>query len=52
MFVKDNPVEVQNVVATIYHKLGIDHTKENVSPEGRPIGIVDRGGKPVTELVG
>jgi hypothetical protein len=43
MFVKDNPVEVQNFVATIYHKLGIDHTKEYVSNIGRPIKLAGDG---------
>ena len=28
------------------------HTKENISPEGRPIALVDRDGKPIAELVG
>jgi len=50
--VKDRPVKTNDLYATICTALAIDHTKENVSPEGRPIGIVDRGGKPVTELVG
>ena len=43
MFVKDNPVEVQNFVATIYHKLGIDYTKEYVSNIGRPIKLAGDG---------
>jgi hypothetical protein len=50
--VKDRPVKTSDLYATICSALGIDYTLENVSPEGRPIGIVDRGGKPVTELVG
>ena len=43
MFVKDNPVEVQNFVATIYHKLGIDYTKEYLSNIGRPIKLAGDG---------
>jgi hypothetical protein len=50
--VKDRPVKTNDLYATICAALGIDHTKENVSPEGRPIGIVDRGGQPVQELIG
>jgi hypothetical protein len=30
----------------------VKHTKENISPEGRPIPLVDRAGKPIAELVG
>lgn len=50
--VADRPVTVADLYATICRGLGIDHLKENVSPEGRPIGIVDRGGTPIQELVG
>jgi hypothetical protein len=50
--VADRPVSVADLYATIYAALGISPGKENVSPEGRPIPIVDRGGKPIRELVG
>ncbi|HEX5105726.1 MAG TPA: DUF1501 domain-containing protein, partial [Pirellulaceae bacterium] len=50
--VKDRPVKTNDLYATIWAALGLDYTKENVSPEGRPIGIVDSGGTPVRELVG
>ena len=50
--VADRPVTVADLYATICEGLGIDHTQENVSPEGRPIGLVDKGGKPISELVG
>jgi uncharacterized protein (DUF1501 family) len=50
--VKDRPVKTNDLYATICAALGIDYKTENVSPEGRPIGIVDRGGKPVQELIG
>ena len=49
--VKDRPVKTNDLYATICAALGIDFKKENVSPEGRPIGIVDRGGQPVKELI-
>ena len=48
MFVKDNPVEVPDFIATLYHKLGIDYTKEYVSNIGRPIKLAD--GKPLAFL--
>ncbi len=50
--VADRPVTVADLYATICEGLGIDHTGENVSPEGRPIGLVDKDGKPIAELVG
>ena len=50
--VADRPVQVADLYATICAVLGIDYKKENVSPEGRPIPIVDRGGEPIAELIG
>lgn len=50
--VQDRPVKTADLYATILSALGIDPTSENVSPEGRPIAIVDKGGKPIQELVG
>jgi hypothetical protein len=39
MFVQDDPVEVPDLLATLYHKLGIDPTKEYISNVGRPIRL-------------
>jgi len=39
--VRDNPVEVPDLVATIYHKVGIDYQKEYVSNIGRPFKLSD-----------
>jgi Protein of unknown function (DUF1501) len=50
--VADRPVTVADFYATITEALGVKHTKENISPEGRPIPLVDRAGKPIAELVG
>jgi hypothetical protein len=50
--VADRPVSVADLYATLCEGLGIDHTKQNISPEGRPIGLVDSGGTPIAELVG
>jgi hypothetical protein len=47
--VKDNPVTVNDLLASLCHSLRIDPTKENMSPQGRPIKIVD-GGKVVKQL--
>jgi len=43
MFVKDNPVEVADLMATIYHKLGIQYEKEYLSNIGRPVKLTDNG---------
>ncbi len=48
--VKDRPVTVPDLMATIYTCLGVDITKKNISPLGRPIQIVDNG-VPVKELI-
>lgn len=50
--VADRPVNVADLYATITEALGVKHTKENISPEGRPIPLVDRKGKPIAELIG
>jgi uncharacterized protein (DUF1501 family) len=49
MFVKDNPVEIPDLAATIFHKLGIDPRKEYVSNIGRPFRVAD--GKPLDFLL-
>ncbi|MGH7130189.1 MAG: DUF1501 domain-containing protein, partial [Planctomycetaceae bacterium] len=49
--VVDRPVTVPEFYATICAALGIDHTKDNISNEGRPIGIVDADAEPVKELI-
>jgi uncharacterized protein (DUF1501 family) len=48
---KDRPVAVNDLLATFCKALKIDPAKENMSPVGRPIKIVD-GGRPVDELFG
>jgi hypothetical protein len=49
--VKDHPVSVPDLLATICHSLKVDPSKESMTPIGRPIKIVD-GGKPVRALFG
>lgn len=43
------PINPEDVAASLYQSLGIDHTKEYKTASGRPIMIV-RGGKPIKEL--
>jgi Protein of unknown function (DUF1501) len=47
--IKDNPVTVNDLLASLCHSLKINPAKENMSPQGRPIKIVD-GGKVVQGL--
>lgn len=47
--VKDRPVQVNDLLTSFCHSLKIDPKKENMSPLGRPIKIVD-GGSTVKEL--
>ena len=50
--VAEGKASVSDLYATICRAVGINHNKENLSPEGRPIPLVDRGGKPIEALVG
>jgi uncharacterized protein (DUF1501 family) len=43
MFVRDEPVQVPDLIATIYRRLGIDHEKEYISNIGRPIKLAANG---------
>jgi hypothetical protein len=45
----DFKVSPEDVCATIYSKLGVDYRKEYVTPQNRPIKILD-GGAPIKEL--
>jgi uncharacterized protein (DUF1501 family) len=49
--IKEDPVGVADLFATICKALEVNPAKENISPLGRPIKIVD-GGKPVEKLFG
>ncbi|MCY2967262.1 MAG: DUF1501 domain-containing protein, partial [Planctomycetota bacterium] len=47
----DKPVSLEDLAATIYHALGIDHELRIVNSEGRPTQIVE-GGTPLAGLWG
>lgn len=51
MAVDHDPVGVNDLLSTICKSLQVDSTKENMSPIGRPLKIVD-GGTPVEKLFG
>ena len=45
----DRPTSPEDLAATIYHALGIDHHLQLADPQGRPVPIVN-GGQPVMDL--
>jgi arylsulfatase A-like enzyme len=49
--VVSRPVGIHDLFQTVCKSMKIDPAKENMSPIGRPIKIVD-GGKPIQELIG
>ena len=48
---KDRPVTPAEVVATVYHQLGVDLETELDGPGGRPVPIVDYNVEPIHELI-
>jgi hypothetical protein len=48
----EHPVNALDFLASVCTILGVDYTKENQTPIGRPIRIVDKGAKPIKALVG
>jgi hypothetical protein len=52
MAVVDGLAGVNDLYATILASLGISPSLQNETPEGRPISVVDTGGKPIKELIG
>ena len=48
--VVDRPVKIADFYATLCAGIGISPEHENISPEGRPIPLVDRGGKVIEEI--
>ena len=49
-FPAERPVGPGDVVATIFHSLGLDHTAMLPGPAGRPFPLVDFGNEPIKEL--
>lgn len=45
------PVKIADYYATLCAGIGINPEKENISPEGRPIPLVEREGKVIKELI-
>jgi uncharacterized protein (DUF1501 family) len=49
--IEQRPVSVPDLLATVCLALGIDPKKHNQSNVGRPISIVDKGARPLKEVV-
>lgn len=47
---RDRPVTPAQIVATVYHSLGIALDARIQDLRGAPIGIVDTGAEPILEL--
>jgi hypothetical protein len=52
MEVKDRPVSVPDLLATVVKGLGLDPSAQNVADNGRPIRVVDTKAKPIAEVLG
>ncbi len=50
-FPKERPVSPQDVLATMYHQLGIDQTKNYVNDADRPVPVLNYG-EPIKEIIG
>jgi hypothetical protein len=46
----EHPYAPANVVATIFHSLGIDLETELPGPQGRPMPLIDRGFEHIKQL--
>jgi uncharacterized protein (DUF1501 family) len=51
MMVKDRPVAVPDLLATVCKAVGIDPMGQNMSDVGRPIRLVDPKAKPIVEVL-
>ncbi|HTU90767.1 MAG TPA: DUF1501 domain-containing protein, partial [Gemmataceae bacterium] len=50
--VVERPISALDFLATVCELLGINWKKQNNTPIGRPIRIVDKGANPIKELLG
>jgi uncharacterized protein (DUF1501 family) len=49
-FPAERPVGPGDIVATVFHSLGLDHTSHLPGPGGRPFTLTDLGTEPIREL--
>ncbi len=50
--IKDRPVSVPDLLATVIKALGLDPLAQNIAENGRPIRLVDPKAKPIAEVLG
>jgi hypothetical protein len=50
--VVERPISALDFLATVCESLGVNWKKQNNTPIGRPIRIVDKGATPIKELIG
>lgn len=50
--VVDRPINAKDFLATVCTILGVNYTKQNTTNNNRPVRIVDKGEKLITELIG
>jgi uncharacterized protein (DUF1501 family) len=48
--VVERPISAIDFMATVCKVMGIDYTRQIDTPAGRPVGVVDKGAKPIGEL--
>jgi uncharacterized protein (DUF1501 family) len=46
----ERPVKVHDLHATLCHALGIDLQKEVITPQGRPMRLLQKDAAPISEL--
>src|SRR5262249_39786103 len=49
--VEERPVSALDFMATVCQLLKIDYTKQNQTPGGGPVRIVDKGANPIKEVL-
>jgi hypothetical protein len=49
--IEEGPISALGFLATACDILGIDASKQNTSPGGRPVRIVDKGATPIKDLL-
>ena len=49
-FPAERPVIPGDIVATVFHSLGLDHAAHLPGPGGRPFPLTDFGTEPIREL--
>ncbi|MFM7803455.1 MAG: DUF1501 domain-containing protein, partial [Verrucomicrobiota bacterium] len=49
-FPAERPVKPGDIVATIFHSLGLNHASHLPGPGGRPFTLTDLGTEPIREL--